>query len=189
LLSRVKNQFRTELQRLTTVTCLETVRREVQLAKGPMRPLDTIRLEVLTDGAKELFASPGDRKFSERHPLSFGGVGALGNGLFGLYLRGILLNDFVTSEYHGEEEVAGRRLARYDYRVPPIWSGQTIQTPEGSGQVGLHGSYLGGSANIRRDTAGAVRRHVTGECWRWRAAAATSGQHMRTRDAVAPTRD
>jgi hypothetical protein len=141
LLSRVKNQFRTELQRLTAVTCLETVHREQQLAKSRMRPLDTIRLEVLTDGEKELFASPGDRKFSEQHPLSFGGGGTLGNGLFGIYLKSILLNDFVTSEYQGEEEVAGRRLARYDYRVPPMWSGQTIRTPEGSGPVGLHGSY------------------------------------------------
>ncbi len=141
LLARIKSQFKAELQRLTTVSCVETVRREQQSPKDRMRPIDTVRLEVLTDGEKELFASPGDRKFSEQHPLSFAGGGALGDGLFGLYLKNVLLSSFVTTEYKGEEEVAGRRLARYDYRVPPIWSGQMIRTPEGSGQVGLHGSF------------------------------------------------
>ena len=106
-----------------------------------MRPLDTVRLEVLTNGDKELFASPGDRKFSERHPISYAGSGMLGNGFFGLYLKDILVTSNVSNEYKGEEEIGGRRLARYDYRLPLMWSGQTIQTPEGSGTVSLHGSY------------------------------------------------
>ena len=60
---------------------------QVQQSKGKMRPLDTIRLEVLTNGDQELFASPGDRKFSEQHPLTYAGSGMLGNGLFGPYLK------------------------------------------------------------------------------------------------------
>jgi hypothetical protein len=32
-------------------------------------------------------------------------------------------------------------LARYDYGLAPMWSGQTIHMPEGSGTVGLRGSY------------------------------------------------
>src|SRR5690348_15603568 len=80
LLSRIKIHIKQELQRLAATSCLETVQREVQSPKGRMRPLDTIRLEVLTDGKKELFASPGDRKFSENHPLSFAGGGTLGDG-------------------------------------------------------------------------------------------------------------
>jgi len=106
-----------------------------------MRPLDTVRLEVLTNGDKELFASPGDRKFSERHPSSYAGSGMLGNGFFGLYLKEILVTGNVSNEYKVEEEIGGRRLARYDYRLPLMWSGQTIQMPEGSGTVSLHGSY------------------------------------------------
>jgi len=47
----------------------------------------------------------------------------------------------VSNQYKGEEEIGGRRLARWDYRLPLMWSGQTIQMPEGSGKVGLHGSY------------------------------------------------
>src|SRR5579872_414986 len=77
LLSRVKNHVSDELHRLSTVSCLETVQRELQLPRGKMRPLDTVRLEVLTNGDKELFASPGGRRFSDNHPLSYAGGGTL----------------------------------------------------------------------------------------------------------------
>lgn len=49
-------------------------------SQDKMHPLDTIRLEVLTNGDQELFASPGDRKFSEQQPLTYAGSGMLGNG-------------------------------------------------------------------------------------------------------------
>src|SRR5579864_7011245 len=73
LLSQARRHITEELQRLSTISCVETVQRAYQPPKGKMRPLDTIRLEVLTNGDKELFASPGDRKFSENHPSSFAG--------------------------------------------------------------------------------------------------------------------
>jgi len=46
----------------------------------------------------------------------------------------------VTFEYKGEAEIAGRRLARYDYRVSEMWGGQSFNLPEGTGTAGLHGS-------------------------------------------------
>jgi hypothetical protein len=141
LLSRVKAHVRDELQRLTTISCVETVEREHQPPKGKLQPLDTIRLEVLTNGEKELFASPGDRKFSENHPMSYAGSGTLGNGLFGPYLKDIFVSEIVASEYKGEGQEGGRVLARYEYRIPLLFSVQTIHTLEGSGTVSLHGSY------------------------------------------------
>src|SRR4051794_40454309 len=71
LLARVKAHLRQELARLTDCVCLETVRRDYRPAGGKMRPLDTIRLEVLSTGRREMFASPGDRKFTEAHPAQF----------------------------------------------------------------------------------------------------------------------
>ena len=141
LLSRGKAHMRDELQRLATISCVETVEREYQPPNGKMQPLDTIRLEVLTNGEKELFASPGDRKFSENHPMSYAGSGTLGNALFGPYLKDIFANDVVASQYKGEEQAGGRVLARYEYQIPLLFSGQTIHTLEGSGTVSLHGSY------------------------------------------------
>ncbi|MGA2714826.1 MAG: hypothetical protein ABSG41_17130 [Bryobacteraceae bacterium] len=141
LLSRVRRHIKEELQHLPNVTCLETVRREHQPAKGKMQPLDTVRLEVLTNGQKELFASPGDRSFSELPPISFVGSGALGDGYFGLYLRTILVTGNASYAYKGEEDIGGRHLARWEYRLPLMWSGQTIQLPHGAGKVSLNGSF------------------------------------------------
>jgi hypothetical protein len=106
-----------------------------------LRPLDTIRLEVLSNGDKEFFASPGERRFSEQHPFSYAASGMLGNGLFGPYLKDILVSGSVASQYKGEAEAAGQLLARYDYQIPLLISGQMIHMQEGSGKVGLRGSY------------------------------------------------
>jgi hypothetical protein len=58
LLSRVKNHINEELQRLGSITCLETVQREHQPANGKMRPLDTVHLEVLTNVTRNLSHLP-----------------------------------------------------------------------------------------------------------------------------------
>ena len=141
LLSRVRRHIKEELEHLPNVTCLETVHREHQPAKGRMQPLDTVRLEVLTNGQKELFASPGGRNFSERPPISFVGSGALGDGYFGSYLKTILVLGSATYVYKGEEDTNGRRLARWEYSLPLMWSGQTFQLLNGAGRVSLNGSF------------------------------------------------
>lgn len=140
LLSRVKNHVLEELRRLPNISCLETVQREVQPPGGTLRPLDTVRLEVLASGQKESFAFPGERNFSEQHPATYASGGMFGDGLFGHYLKHILSGN-VSHQYKGEEEIAGRRLARFDYRLAVLSSRQTITVPEGSGKVGFLGSY------------------------------------------------
>src|SRR5215472_16583033 len=104
LLSRVRRHVREELQHLPNISCLETVQREHKALRGKMQPLDTVRLEVRTDGSKELFASPGDRHFSERPPISYVGSGTMGDGYFGLHLKTVLGSDKVTYAYTGEED-------------------------------------------------------------------------------------
>jgi hypothetical protein len=140
LLAAIKHHMKEELGRLPNVSCVETARREFQPAKGEMKPFDTVRLEVHTDGDKELYASPGEREFSSRHPIDYAGSGVMANGFFGLHLKNVLGGTGVTFEYKGEAEIAGRRLARYDYRVSEMWGGQSFNLPEGTGTAGLHGS-------------------------------------------------
>ena len=147
LLSRVRRHVTEELQRLPNISCLETVFREIQTKNSRMRPLDTVRLEVRTNGTTELYASPGDRRFVQAPPISWAGSGALGDGFFGLYLRTVFLNNNASFIWKGDEEIAGRRLARWDYRIPLISSGQTFQLQDGQGRVSLHGSFWADSVN------------------------------------------
>jgi hypothetical protein len=69
------------------------------------------------------------------------GSGTIGNGHFALYLSEIAGEGGLSYEYKGEESLSGRRLARYDYRVPVRISGNTITMVEGKGTVGLKGSF------------------------------------------------
>ena len=140
LLAAIKHHMKEELGRLPNVSCVETVRREFQPAKGKMAPFDTVRLEVHTDGDKELYASPGEREFSSAHPIDYAGSGVMANGYFGSHLKNVLEGTGVTFDYKGEAEIAGRRLARYDYRVSEMFGGQSFNLPEGTGTAGLHGS-------------------------------------------------
>lgn len=140
LLGHVLQRSRDELRRLQDVSCLETVDRQHQPKNGKMKPLDTVRLEVLTNGTKELYASPGARSFSENPPIDWVGSGTLGNGFFGLYLAKIL-GGHATFLWKGYEKIAGRRLGRWDYQLPVQWAGQSFVILGGSGSVSLHGSF------------------------------------------------
>ncbi|HWF10530.1 MAG TPA: hypothetical protein VG297_18810 [Bryobacteraceae bacterium] len=106
-----------------------------------MRPLDHVRLEVRTDGPKELYASPGDRHFSPDPPISWAGSGTLGDGFFGSYLRTVFLSGNTSYFWKGDENIGGHQLARWEYLVPLISSGQTFHLVSGSGQVSLRGSF------------------------------------------------
>jgi hypothetical protein len=142
LLARVKAHMREELNRLPNCSCLETVQRDHQPAGGRMLPLDTVRLEVLYSDGHELYASPGDSHFSANQPMDFVGSGTIGNGHFALFLGEIAgEGSRLSYDYKGEEVLHGRKLARYDYRVPVSMSGHTVNCPEGSGKVGTKGTF------------------------------------------------
>ncbi len=141
LLARVKAHTRAELKRLPNCSCLETVHREIKGVGGKLRPLDVVRLEVLYSEGKEMYAPPGDRRFVAEHPSAFAGGGMIGDGYFALYLSDLAGEGRVSYEYKGEEDVQGRRLARYDFRLPAMMSGQIIHLIEGTGTVGSMGSF------------------------------------------------
>lgn len=140
LLARVLQHVGEEVNRQRDVSCLETISREFKPAKGKMKPLDTVQLEVLTDGHRELYASPGGRSFSQNPPIDFVGSGAIGNGFFSLYLSSLVTGG-TSFFWKGFEENAGHRLARWDYAIPIEFSGQSFALQEGSGKVSLHGSF------------------------------------------------
>ena len=148
LLSRVRRHVTEELTRLPDVSCLETVQRENREPRGKLHALDTVRLEVLTNGTDELYASPGDRKFSHNPPIQWVGSGAMGTGFFGLYLKTAFLNSNTLFSWKGDEDIGGRPFARWDFRIPLQGSGQTFNLVEGSGHVSLSGSFWADRATL-----------------------------------------
>jgi hypothetical protein len=141
LLARVKQHTRKELARLPNCSCLETVHRQIKLPGKKLQALDIVRLEVLYSERKEMYAQPGERKFAAEHPSSFAGSGMIGDGYFALYLSDITGDGRVSYVYKGEEDLEGRRLARYEFRLPAMMSGQSIRMAEGTGIVGATGSF------------------------------------------------
>jgi hypothetical protein len=150
LLSRLKRHVRQELSHLPQYTCLETIQRFRKPAgpKGEMKPTDTMRLEILYTGDRELYASPGDVRFSEGGPLAFTGTGLIGDGVFASHVQNLLVNDNGIFTYRGEENLEGRRAVRYDVRVPVMLSGYQVSIAGGSGIVGIKGALWAEPATL-----------------------------------------
>jgi hypothetical protein len=141
LLSRVRHHMGDVLTALPNITCRETVLREYGASKNKLKRLDTVELEIQTDGRRELFAAPGGRKFTDRPPISYAGSGVLGDGLLVANLWNVVVSGNGSYEFKGQEQVQGRQLARWDYSLPVMWAGLRIDLVEGSGNVGLRGSF------------------------------------------------
>jgi hypothetical protein len=147
LLSRIKRHVRQELEHLPEYTCLQTVQRYVtrEAAKGRLEPLDTLRLEILYTGHRELYASPGAQVFREQNPAAFVAGGMIGDGIFAIQLHTIFVSETALFTYRGED-IAGQdrgwaRAVKYDFRVPARQSGWNIQLSGARGVVGERGSF------------------------------------------------
>ena len=142
LLSRIKRHMREELAHLPDYTCLQTAQRYDKPAgtKGVLKLFDTLRLEVLDSGDKELYAPPGARRFQADSPGEFTTAGLSGTGIFSLSVRDLMVNGNGLFQYRGEEPLAGRRAVRYDYRVPLLQSGMTVEVHGVRGHVASKGS-------------------------------------------------
>ena len=142
LLAHFKQRIRETLARTPNYTCLETVQRYGFEHHGvAFKPLDSIMLEISNVGDKEMLAWPGARKFDEASVADFAAGGMLGSGIFALHARNVFLHDTSIIKWHGDEEIAGRLLARYDFRVPQAWSGYQLRQKGVTATAGTHGSF------------------------------------------------
>ena len=144
LLARLKSQIREELSRTPNYTCLETVsryRNESGSRSGQnvtLKPLDTVRLEIVYTDHHEWYGSPGDRNLSSDRPAAFIGVGMIGSGGFAATLNNIVQGGVFTPR--GDQVVDGRSAVRFDFTLSRFLRPLTISIPGGSGTVGEKGS-------------------------------------------------
>ena len=140
LLARIRNVVSGNLSRLPDFTCLQTIERS-QRDPGMkrFRFIDNIRLEVALVEGKELFAWPGSPRFEERDLRDMVGGGAIGTGDFALHARSIYLSSSARFTYQGMEELRGRKVHVFHYRVPIADSRYFMRIEKAEGPVGYQG--------------------------------------------------
>jgi hypothetical protein len=144
LLSRIKRHLREQLAHVPNYTCLETISRfqnnpgDRPQSYSQLKPLDTVRLEIVYTDHREWFGLPGARDLTVDNPVAFIGAGMIGNGAFAMTLNNLTEGAIFT--YRGEETVSGRAAVKYDFRLPRLMKPLHISIPGGSGTVGEEGS-------------------------------------------------
>ncbi len=146
--ARVRERVKQRFAHLPEYTCLETLNRFSGTAgKRNLKQIDTVRLEVLFAGREEFFDSPGGRSFQESSPARFTSKGLIGNGLFAGYLENIFVYGNGVFQYRGEEDLEGRRVARFDFRVPSLQGATLLEVPGARANVGVAGAFWADAAS------------------------------------------
>jgi len=143
LLARITDRQRSRLEQIPNYTCLETITRfHKTVRRGDrLRPLDTVRLEIVYSDRREWSASPGDRSFTETDPSTFIASGMMGNGIFATALHNLFASNIALFTPAGRESVAGRPAVRYDFRLPRSVNKHHVTLPLGEGNIGEEGSF------------------------------------------------
>ncbi|MDP2999901.1 MAG: hypothetical protein Q8N47_20620 [Bryobacterales bacterium] len=142
-LARIKLRMSENLERLPNYTCTETIERSTRRAGSRrFQLLDTMRLEVALVEGLELFAWPGAGRFEDREIKDFApSGGAIGNGNFALHARAVFLGRAPVFQFAGEENLNGRAMLRYDFKVAQVLSGFEVRVGATAAVVGYHGSF------------------------------------------------
>ncbi len=141
LLGRIKARAGENLRRLPNYTCTESIERSLRPGrKGPLRPKDTVRLNVAYVGGKELFGLPGAGRV-DQPDLSKLVDGPIGNGQFAVVVRSIFLEQGATFSHSSKTKLDGKQAFRFDYAMPLAHSGFSIKSSVGEAIVGYSGSF------------------------------------------------
>jgi hypothetical protein len=140
LLARIRNVVSENLARLPDFTCVQTIERsQREPGSKRFRFVDNIRLEVALVEGKELYAWPGSPRFEERDLRDMVGGGAIGTGDFALHAKSIYLGGAAQFTYQGTEELRGRKVHVFQYRVPMADSRFIMRIEKAEGPVGYQG--------------------------------------------------
>jgi hypothetical protein len=140
-LVQIKEKMRQNLTHLPDFTCVETMQRSRKSAHDPQFSLvDSLKLEVLYSGNKELHAWPGSHSFDERNPR-FGDSGMFSDGEFASHAQGIFISGQAQIHFAGAEVWRGHDTLKYTFRIPAMMSGWTVHIGGASGVVGERGTF------------------------------------------------
>lgn len=141
-LSKIRRQATAAVTQAPNYACLETVERYArENPKSKWRQLDTLLLEVGMIGGKEIYAWPGSESFDDVAPGEIVSSGTVSTGEFVQLLRAVFVGGTAVIEWHGEEEVNGRRALRYNYTLPLYGYRSRVTLSTSAGDVSLKGSF------------------------------------------------
>lgn len=141
LLARIKHKVGQMMAQMPDYTCLETIERYVSPSPNrPLKPTDTVRLEVGQVAKKEVFSWPGARRFEERDATELVGSGTVSTGEFAQLLRAVF-SDVAVITWRGEESWSGRRVLRYDFRLGLFVFRTQVSLDGRAGDVSASGSF------------------------------------------------
>ncbi|MEO7142184.1 MAG: hypothetical protein ABI165_01635 [Bryobacteraceae bacterium] len=141
-LAHIRVHMAANLARQPNYTCVETIERFGRSRSSrKFESIDTVKLEVALVGDREMYAWPGAGKFEDTNIGRFVRDGAIGTGYFGMHERSIFLSRAPEFSYKNETRLSGRRVLRYDYRIPLFLSDYHIKVGAREVVVGYHGSF------------------------------------------------
>jgi hypothetical protein len=147
-LIKVKRKVAESLAHLPDYTCLETIERsERQLDNASFKAIDAVRLEVTQIGDKEFYSPQGSGKFQDG-VSQLVGTGLISTGQFALAARSVFIDTSPQIRFAGESLLKGRRVLRYDYRIPYLARGWTLTFGAQSVTVAAHGSFWADAATL-----------------------------------------
>jgi hypothetical protein len=142
LLTRIKTNMASTLRKQPNYTCVQQIERsQRRLPRQRFELVDMLRLEVALVGGKELFAWPGSKKFEDTELRQLVSGGAIGNGNFALHAHAVFMSNGPVFTYRGEENLDGRKTARFDFAISLLNSGYHIRVNNREAIVAYHGSF------------------------------------------------
>jgi hypothetical protein len=141
-LAEVKQRMSAFLARVPDYTCVETIDRSVQKsASEPAYSTDRLRVDIAYINNKEVYSWPGAGSFEEKRLADLVGNGMISDGDFALHTGNIFARDGAQISFGGDEQLLGRKAARYDYRIPSLSSAWTLRSASEARPVGTRGSF------------------------------------------------
>ncbi len=99
--------------------------------KLELEATDRLHLDVKVSEGREIGSWAGANKFDSRDILDFIGGGPYGTGPLGTLIGDIFGNRGVTFVFDGEEDLEGKRVYKYEYRVPLASSHYNVKAGAG----------------------------------------------------------
>ncbi len=149
-LSLVKHHVATAFQSQPDYTCHVTFDRyRRQAGELAERKVDTVIVEVAYIGNREMYAWPGEGKFSDTPLTSMMAQGMIGDGTFAAQAQNVFARDIGVETFAGddqEKDGSGRKLWRWAYQISVSNNDWNVQAAdqelhEHEQKVGSDGSF------------------------------------------------